>query len=273
MSINLLVEATAPLAELINELKSTMDRGQFHIAEGISSAFEMYADAMSGANYANQADLAGTAAPSLFDLCDRVLQKLTLVDTLKDNKVWKPRRLSMRSVAPFDVYLPSSHVQKRNIVASRVKQSITRCLLAFLEGASRTHQQVTHQLLVTLQWTGIMNQLDMAYKALNQEELIPSTEVMMEGLGYYKLLLTTEVYDEPSTHILPLLSRSSSEPTVRFFAQRIGCVEVLYNGRVERVLFALPESCLPGGPMNETHHLNDIMHATEWINRDKKVCI
>ena len=35
-----------------------------------------------------------------------------------------------------------------------------------------------------------MNQLDSAYKELGAEDLIPSTEVISEGLGYFMLLKT-----------------------------------------------------------------------------------
>ena len=262
VSVNLIIEAIAPLGELINDLKGSLDQGNFHIAHGVSEAFEMFYEAMSGPNFHNQVELAGSEAPSLFDLADRVFQKMVLVDSLK-----KFGRISIRQVAPLE--MDTSKLRRRNVVSSKLKQSVTRCLLTFLEGATQNSQQVIQPLLATLQWTSIMSQLDMCYKSLNKVDLIPNVEVMNEGLAYYKLLLSAEALDQARSQIGPLLSRPMSEAAVRFFSQHLGCVEVQQNDRIDRVMFALPTSCMPGGYMNDASHLFEIIN-TEWSNRDAK---
>ena len=95
-----------------------------------------------------------------------------------------------------------------------------------------------------------------------------SAEVF-EGLLLLKLLRTMELYDQ-GNYIASLISQRHFLAPVQFFAQRLGCVEVNYKGSVDRVMFPLPSSCLPGGPMHESSRIYDMMH-TRWINREKKV--
>ena len=266
VSVNLLIEAMSLLQELINDLShfSSLEERAFIVADAVTDVFEMYANAMSGSNYANQAELAGSAAPSLFDLADRICQpqKLPILDTLK-----KVGKTSRGSVVPLE--MDPSKLRKRNVICSQLKQSVTRCLLTFLEGSTQSSQLVTQQMLVTLNWKAILSQLEASNQALFKDELISSEEVMKEGVGYYKLLRLMEVFDTTGTQIASLLSKTTAEAALKFFSQRVGCVEVQHKERIERVMFAMPSSCLPGGPMQDVGSLNELMQRV-WVNRVEK---
>ena len=103
-------------------------------------------------------------------------------------------------------------------------------------------------------------------------------EAVAEGIGYYVLLRSIEVFDRDEAHIAPLLARCN-RAALRFFDERVGSVEVSYKrethssrarAAVERVIFPLPYSCRPGKLLADISHWEQLLYTREWTNRDQK---
>jgi len=149
LSVNLLREAFAPLSEMVNSVKESIEKGERDLAEGVLNSFEMFAEAMSGANYANQMELAakrdGDGVPSLFDLANRALNRMQFVSTLVTSKASWKRNKRFSSVAPAD--MDTEHEWRA--LCCRLKNSVIHCLQAFLEGATPS-SHVPQQMLISV---------------------------------------------------------------------------------------------------------------------------
>jgi hypothetical protein len=279
-SVNVLDECISSLGALIPFCSNV------HIAKVVIKGFEMFAEAMSGGNFTNQHDL---AAGGVLDLADRVFSTLELKTDNKENWTSKGLNQSLRRsgfsqlfgselgsnrVAPLEREEAVSGFLQRNIHCSRVKHAVSRCVTAFLEGMYyQEDQSVVKQILMTLRLPVILSQLEDAHKQIvsGVESVIPSSLVMQEGLSCYIMLKTLQTFDRDGEHVTRVLSREGSRAAVRFFEQRVGSVEVMYGSRLERVIFPLPVSCLPGKPLTDESHWEPLLKAREWVNRDEKV--
>ena len=276
--INLLRLSISPLAGLVSSVSSsTTHGGGLQIAEGVQKGFEMLAESMSGANLASQHELANNG---FLDLADRVYSTLQLEP--KDSsawldasvQAWYKRRSRRVDAAPDELESHDEHMdmlgsQQANILRSNIKQAVTRSLLVFLEGM-QSRQALIRQICVKMQWRPIMKQLDKAYDSIGRESCIPTALVTKEGIGYYILLKSFEMFDTDAEQIKRLLSKSNRQTAVKYFEARVGCLEIFHRGMVERVMFPLPAVCLAGGLLTDKSHWDDIVYAREWTNREKK---
>lgn len=78
-------------------------------------------------NLYNKLELAASAAPNLFDLCDRAIQKFSLdYQRSADRAVLRVRKkTSKRAVAPLDIPAHLSLVQQANVISSKVCEDAT----------------------------------------------------------------------------------------------------------------------------------------------------
>ena len=282
-SVNLLHECIQPLGELLPFCNNV------HIAGGVTDGFEMLAESMSGGNFVNQHDL---AAGGVLNLADHIFSTLEL--KTEDKERWTSKGLSHiqslrkswfsqlvgsasgNRVVPLerhvaeDTYLT---LEQQNVSRSRLKQAASRCVAMFLEGMHYQEDQgVVNQILMTLQVPAVLRQLTSAHKQIvsGVESTIPTSVVTQEGLSYYMMLKSLEMFDRDGEYVAPALSHNDCRHAVRFFEQRVGSVEVMHGARLERVLFPLPASCLPGRPLTDQSHWEPLLHTKEWTNRDEK---
>ena len=234
VSINFFDEAVNYLIALEPELKYAIKHEDVVTVEGAIRGFLMLADAMRGPNPANQVTI---ATKGFFELVDRLMNKIHF--------------------EPND--------ERRNALRSRLKSAVATCLMAFLEGVEGN--AIPEQMLTSIDWSALAGQMDVCYEAMLKEEprLLPREALCEEGIIYYFTLRFIKNYDRNNDHIAPAWHKHLR--AVRFFESRTGYVEIVRDGRLERCFFMLPDSCIPGGPLDKPF---EEMYETEREDPDRK---
>ncbi|KAJ1490156.1 hypothetical protein T484DRAFT_1778031 [Baffinella frigidus] len=114
------------------------------------------------------------------------------------------------------------------------------------------------QVLTTLQWTGIAEQMNSCYQSLKKqqagaeedaEDLKERAQLFEEGILYCFCLKYMVAYDEDNQYILPAIK--PHRQAMKYFSHHTGYVEIVRDKRLERLFFQLPDACLPGGPLDQ----------------------
>ena len=242
VSINFLEEVVKYLVALEPELTAAIENLDSVVVEGAIRGFLMLSDAMRGPNHANQKQIATTG---LMDLGDRIFGKINFEEPPSEARQEKRGRgrLSNYSDA-WDLALT------RNRLRSRLKGAATSCLLTFLEGVE--DPGVPDQMLTTVQWSAICAQMSKCHQAIVRgSQLLEHAQLYEEGIGYYFILSFLKAYDVENQYIEPHLARHKT--AVKYFEVRTGFVEIVRHARLERVFFALPDSCIAGGPLDKPY--------------------
>lgn len=97
-------------------------------------------------NLYNKLEMAASTAPSLFDLCDRAIQKMSMdyqrTADSADLRI-RQRKASKRAVVPLDSWQHLSLVQQANTISSKVRNKAMKYgMLA--RGGRKLSSQVGH---------------------------------------------------------------------------------------------------------------------------------
>jgi hypothetical protein len=260
VSVNFLEEIVTFLVALEPELMGAIRSGDQLVVEGAIQGFLMLSDAMRGPNHENQASVAQTG---LCDLGDRIFGKIDFEDPRKAASKCTDQESSQKAI---------NQALWRNRARSRLKKSVTGCLLAFLEGVES--EAIPTQMLTTVQWSAVAARMSECFQALQEgHNILEYSMLFDEGISYYFVLRFLQVYDRKKQFIEPVLSKNRK--AAAFFEQCTGFVEIVRDHRLERVLFALPEQCLHGGPlvnktfrqeMHDKCDLDDADHKNhQWV--------
>jgi len=223
-SINLFDQAVQYIQALEPELKDCITDGDFDVVEGATRGFLMLADAMRGPNHDNQLNISQSG---IFDLCDRLFARIRIDHVEKEtkDKEWE---------------------QKKNVERSKLKCAITECLAAVLEGV--TDDLIPQQMLMLLNWDGVVDQLKSMFMSYERGTDLPKELCLREVMQYYFLLKHVKNYDKLNDKIAPALA-DLPHKLLEFLEQRVGYIEIVRDGRLERCYFQLPEACVPGGEL------------------------
>ena len=236
--------------------KAEASRSNVPTAQVMIKGFDMLAGAMQGPNRENQKTL---STAGIFDLADLVMAKIKTVDETGLDKTMplaqdleKRRstltRLSSSSglkIWPFDN--PHERCVELNKVRSTLRHSVLQCLLAFLEGIQ--DETIAEQMLKTLHWGNMTQQLLSCHKYKNNVDVIPTEYAEREGISYYFLMKFMKNFDDTNEVIDPIFNQYPQ--VFKYYADRTGYVEIMRDHVLERVYFQLPGNCLPGEELDQ----------------------
>lgn len=273
VSINFYGATVTYLVMLEPELEQAINEGDQLTVQSAIRGFWMLAEAMRGPNLQNQAVI---AQKDLFDLIDRLMNKIHFelpgLGKKHDDDDDEPKKV-------VNILLP---LRVKNTMRSEIKTAVIKCLLAFLEGVEG--DEIPKHLLNTVNFPALAKQMSECFQAVtakmmqqksassllrtsrNGPEDLGDIKVLQEeGMLYFYLLKFLKSYDEDNKAIVP--AWAPFPRAVKFFQSRTGYVEIQREGRLERIYYPLPDSCIPGGPLDTSHYE---MYRTERGDVDRK---
>lgn len=136
---------------------------------------------------------------------------------------------------------------ERNTERSKLRLAMIECLAAVLEGV--IDELIPLQMLALLNWEGIVEQMEANYHSYERCTDFPKDMCLKEAMQYYFLLKHIKNYDKGNEYISPALA-DISHKMQQFFEDRLGYIEIVRDGRLERCYFQIPDACAPGGELS-----------------------